>query len=301
MGRKDMTEKNDRDDDGGTILEPIGQLGAGGFPSQPAVVAGTPLPRLTMQEAVPRMPTVPPGSRALPSRLSEVSEASYRPAIRPPVPLLTVLDDGEVASGETVRLRDHVTVIGRSDGLVRISHDPLVSGRHAEIVREGTSRPYSWTLRDLGSSNGTFVNCVGTVLRPDRLIIVGSRRFRFQPPPVQAPGRAEGTMLVDSRIVAEQVWPMLVETTAPSNALRIPLSGANLSMGRSGHGNDIEIDDPLLASRHAQITFTPAGEWRIEARPSRNGIWVQINAIRLSPNCRFQCGEQRFLFVYERE
>jgi pSer/pThr/pTyr-binding forkhead associated (FHA) protein len=295
-----MTETNDRDDDGGTILEPIGQLEACGFPSQPAVVAGTPLPRLTMQEAVPRIPAVPRASRPLPSQLSEATETNYRPAIRPPVPLLTVLDDGEVASGETVRLRDHVTVIGRSDGFVRISHDPLVSGRHAEIVREGAARPYQWTLRDLGSSNGTFVSCVGTVLRPDRLIILGSRRFRFQPSPAQASKPVEGTMLMDSKRLAEHAWPTLVETTAAINPLRISLAGPSLSVGRPGNGNRIEIDDPLLAPLHAHITLTTSGEWRIEALPSRNGIWVQVNAIRLVPVCRFQCGEQRFLFVCNR-
>jgi len=31
-----MCEQNQSDDDGGTILEPIGQLGAGAFPAQAA-------------------------------------------------------------------------------------------------------------------------------------------------------------------------------------------------------------------------------------------------------------------------
>lgn len=291
-----MNERNQGDDDGGTVLEPIGQLLPGVPLPQHAVVAGSPPPRMTMLEAVPPVPAAP----GMPAASSGTAESTFCPVIRPPVPMLTVLDDGDLANGEVVRLRDHVTVIGRSEGTVRIAHDPLVSGRHAEIMREGAAPPYRWTLRDLGSSNGTFVSCIGTTLRPDRLIILGSRRFRFQPSSAQASMPIKGTMMIDSKRLAEQSWPTLVETTNTTNPLRISLAGPSLSVGRPGHGNRIEIDDPLLAPLHASITLTASGEWRIEARPSRNGIWVQINAIRLVPVCRFQCGEQRFLFVCDR-
>jgi hypothetical protein len=34
----------------------------------------------------------------------------------------------------------------------------------------------------------------------------------------------------------------------------------------------------------------------MESQPSLNGIWVKVDAIKLSDNCLFQCGEQRFRF-----
>jgi pSer/pThr/pTyr-binding forkhead associated (FHA) protein len=68
-------------------------------------------------------------------------------------------------------------------------------------------------------------------------------------------------------------------------------------MGRPGCGNQVEIDDPCLAERHARIVCDSQGRWHLEALPSKNGVWVQVSAIRLTAVCRFQVGEQRFLFT----
>jgi len=242
-----------------------------------------------------------PGRRtaAEPLRAAE-SEQAYRPALRPMTPRLTILDDGESLNGETVRLREPVTVIGRSDGDVRIPHDSLVSKRHAEVVREGSGPQCHWLLRDLGSANHTFVSCSVSLLLPDRILILGSRRFRFRPPTAgAAESRAgvEGTSLADLPHDVASLWPSLVETTSDSPTGCISLSGVSLKVGRPGAGNDIEMDDPLIAKHHAVIARRATGEWEIKALPSKNGVWVQIKTVRLSAVCRFQCGEQRFVFM----
>ena len=77
--------------------------------------------------------------------------------------------------------------------------------------------------------------------------------------------------------------------------LVIPLSGSLLSIGRPNWGNNIQLEDPLIATYHAQIVQHPGGIWRLEAKPSKNGVWAQVRSIRLNRSCRFQCGEQRFL------
>jgi len=105
------------------------------------------------------------------------------------------------------------------------------------------------------------------------------------------------TLMADSGQALDQVWPVLIETTQPDSTSKIILAGIELSLGQSGSGSSIEIDDPLLAAHHATIRRQSNGEWWIEAKPSKNGLWVQIASIRLSESCRFQCGEQRFLFV----
>jgi pSer/pThr/pTyr-binding forkhead associated (FHA) protein len=55
---------------------------------------------------------------------------------------------------KSVRVTDVRTTIGRrADCAVQLS-DPVASGLHAELVASGDG----FVIRDLGSSNGTFVN-----------------------------------------------------------------------------------------------------------------------------------------------
>jgi len=67
--------------------------------------------------------------------------------------------------------------------------------------------------------------------------------------------------------------------------------------GRPGFDNHVEIDDQLLASLHAVFTQAADGTWWVDAMPSRNGVWIQVRAVKLSDSSRFQCGEQRFVFM----
>jgi pSer/pThr/pTyr-binding forkhead associated (FHA) protein len=63
---------------------------------------------------------------------------------------------GRVAlpDGQTVVLLDGITLIGRDPNAPVRLVDSRVSRRHAEIEASAGS----WTLRDLGSTNGTTVN-----------------------------------------------------------------------------------------------------------------------------------------------
>ena len=96
-----------------------------------------------------------------PAASAEVEAQPERPVERPPIAMLCVLDDGKL-DGEWLRLRADRTVIGRTDGDVRIPHDGLISGRHAEIVRQRVPNGYRWLLADLQSTNGTFVRIGST-------------------------------------------------------------------------------------------------------------------------------------------
>lgn len=64
--------------------------------------------------------------------------------------------------GARVALSDGLT-IGRADDNGVVVRDPRVSRRHASIVADGTG----WSVEDLGSSNGTFVD--GAQIRRARL------------------------------------------------------------------------------------------------------------------------------------
>ena len=110
-------------------------------------------------------PAVPERTRARPAE-REVDEdelgetAAYRPAKPPAVkrranpadrPWLDV-------DGERYPLMGAITVLGRDDSADIILDDPGISRRHSEI-RVTQDGPHTVaTIRDLGSTNGTFVN-----------------------------------------------------------------------------------------------------------------------------------------------
>jgi len=84
--------------------------------------------------------------------------------------------DGACA-GEVRIVRKDFATIGRhpsADILFDADHDLDVSGRHAAVFRQGEV----WVLRDLGSTNGTWVNGVrlkgDRVLAPDDVLRFGS-------------------------------------------------------------------------------------------------------------------------------
>lgn len=68
---------------------------------------------------------------------------------------LVVVDPAESSldAGETIPLSTYTTV-GRGPDNALVIDDSFTSSSHAEIVREGED----WLVRDLGSTNGTFVN-----------------------------------------------------------------------------------------------------------------------------------------------
>lgn len=223
----------------------------------------------------------------------------YRPVHRPKVPMLVVLDDGRNDRGEVVRLRKSSVVIGRSDADVCLPHDSLISKRHAELARTGEHADAYWQLRDLESANKTFVRCREVVLDPTIVMLIGSFFYRFKP--FDGTGLKEGggdhTVLALQLPGREVLCPVFEQQAEGGKTREFPLSSKKLTLGRPGFGNDISIDDPLLAERHAEIRQSKDGSWRMTPLPSRNGIWVSIHELRLGRRCRFRCGEQEFLFV----
>ena len=91
---------------------------------------------------------------------------------------LVVLDDEGSAKEKIAITRDPV-VIGRLSNSDVVLSDSNVSRRHAELRRDGDT----WTLVDLGSTNGTLVN--GKLAREHRLtngdrLTFGTSEMRFE-------------------------------------------------------------------------------------------------------------------------
>ena len=241
-----------------------------------------------------------PPLRQILSWLGDEQSDEFRPGLRPPVPLLTVLDDGSQDYGEEHRIRSESFSIGRTTGHLTLPNDLSISGAHAEIRRVKWKGGYQWHLHDLGSVNGTFVRSTRSVFHDSSIVIIGSRRFRLRIPlrPSHREFNTEDTNCVDEMQRPSKVdYPTLIEASGKPGALELPLKSKTTTIGREGGGADIELHDPLVADLHATFRQQRDGTWIVDAEPTRNGIWIAVNAIMLSGNCMFRAGEQRFRFT----
>lgn len=92
-------------------------------------------------------------------------------------PALVVRSGGGMA-GQSFQPADGRTLIGRSPECEVFLDDVTVSRRHAELMREEDT----FTIRDLGSLNGTYVNrkrIESVVLEDDDEVQIGKYRLTF--------------------------------------------------------------------------------------------------------------------------
>ncbi|TML22157.1 MAG: FHA domain-containing protein [Actinobacteria bacterium] len=92
-------------------------------------------------------------------------------------PVLVVRSGGGIA-GQTFHPTEGKTLIGRPPECQIFLDDVTVSRRHAELERTGET----FTIRDLGSLNGTYVNrrrIESTVLQDDDEVQIGKYRMTF--------------------------------------------------------------------------------------------------------------------------
>lgn len=274
-----MADEDQISDDPGTILDSFENISS----LLPAGRAAS-VPRL-----VPSSPK--------PAADGSCEEVLYRSPFRPDVPRLTILNDGSLEDGEVTYMRTDRMTIGRAKGDIQIAHDAAMSASHAELRRIDLGGRHVWGLRDLGSSNGTFVRCRSVTLRANTMLLIGSKRYLFEvPPEVDYLDELGKTALIGHPL--ENALPGLVELSPGKDAAlnRFPFHSQRISIGRPGFGNDIELNDLCVAKVHAVITCEKSGDWHMQSQPSLNGLWAKINSVKLTDGCLFQCGEQRFRF-----
>jgi hypothetical protein len=104
------------------------------------------------------------------------------------------------------------------------------------------------------------------------------------------------TRHVDRSAASQDGYPSLVEAAPKPGGVEVSLRVDDLTIGRVGGDAAIELDDPLLAHRHAHLGRHRDGTWVITAETTRNGVWVSVTTVALTSDCFFRCGEQMFRF-----
>lgn len=92
--------------------------------------------------------TKTPKSRAA---VATASSSSSRRSKRPPRELVLHLTDGKP---EVIELGDIPITLGRAEPATHIIDDRYISDEHAQVIPEDGG----YSVRDLGSTNGTFLN-----------------------------------------------------------------------------------------------------------------------------------------------
>ncbi len=226
----------------------------------------------------------------------------YRPINRQPLATLTILNDGSRDEGETIYIRDSKLVIGREKGDVTIPFDSDISGGHAELLCQKQKGKYRWYLRDLGSTNGTFIRGYRATLSQEMELMIGSRRYCFQMPNHHSDGdetQAYQTQAFRSPSpeVMEQFVPRLTETGAiDEQGLSFSMDASEMRIGRSPECEIAVENDMFLSPKHAKFYTDERGRWMVDDMKSANGVWIRMKKMALDQQAEFQLGQQRFRF-----
>jgi|SRR5262245_9623686 len=225
----------------------------------------------------------------------------YRPTVRPPVPILTVFDDGKTA-GEVIRIREPRFIIGRTEGHLRFPLDGRMSARHVEVTYQLVGGVHRWVVTDLQSTHGLFVRVTRTVLADCAEFLVGSGHYRFetgQSGPAQTtdadPGNSPWGSTHDwADGTAPPRLPALTELLGREIGSRILLLKGDYWIGSDPTCQVPRPDDPFCEPRHVRLYKGTRGHWHAEHNKTKNGLWLRMPQIVVDSKIHFQLGEQQF-------
>lgn len=130
-----------------------------------------------------------PAAPAAPERIILDDPSLVPPTVAPPVAVGAPVGMGAATgqphlvgdAGQVFQLAEGANLVSREGGApIFLPGENSVSRRHAEVVRQGTAV----SVRDLGSTNGTYVNGVKLVgeaiLNPGDVVLFGTVRLRLE-------------------------------------------------------------------------------------------------------------------------
>lgn len=192
--------------------------------------------------------------------------------------LLLQLDEDGLAVVATHALPQGQTIIGRTTGDLVLPDDAALSGRHAVFEVQGES----CLVRDLGSTNGTFISVEGSEpLFPHAVLLLGSQRLIFEE---GSEGRPDELL---------QSLPLGRE------GRRVTLGSDHVVIGKGRHADVAFPEDRYLSRKHAEIVRTRRGAV-VRDLGSTNGTFVLVPEERtLRDGDRLVIGERLFEYRLE--
>lgn len=180
-------------------------------------------------------------------------------------------------------------IIGRDPTSDLTIASPAVSRRHARIRREGEG----YTLEDLGSSNGTFLNDQkltapqrlksGDQIRLGQTVSITYRAPTSVAADVTvaratrvAPAAQMQTVIGEEPIIApvDAAPPQLVVAIAGDEPRTYPLTASRLTIGRI-EGNDIIVPSPIVSRQHAHLEKVDGGYQIVVSSNASNPVYFE--------------------------
>jgi len=245
---------------------------------------------------------VEPRAAYTPAAATGRPASPFRPTVRPPVPVLTVFDDGK-ADGEVIRLRGPKFTIGRTEGDLRFPLDGRVSSRHVEVTHQAVGGRHRWVVTDLQSTHGLFVRVSRTALADRAEFLVGNGRYRFEASQPDTGATADHLGGGASDTGGTQGWadgpgpfrpPALTELLGREIGNRLLLVKDEYWIGSDPACAVGRPDDPYCDPRHVRLSRSAKGGWNAEHHKTQNGLWLRMTQIVVESMIQFQVGEQRF-------
>lgn len=190
--------------------------------------------------------------------------------------------------------------LGRGEGNTIRLTDRNVSRNHAQIKRNSQG----WTIRDLSSYNGTFVNGVRVAgespMNTGDVVQLGDYRLELidesKVAPVPDPNAQQGAL---AQVPVHQRPNRLVVVVGPNPGAEYPLDREHFTIGRAEEAT-ISVNHSSVSRLHAELIALGNGRFEIIDKGSANGI--RINGVELKRGIleagdALELGDVRLRFV----
>lgn len=198
--------------------------------------------------------------------------------------------DGDRA-GEVISVTDRPLRIGRKPGNDVVLADEKTSGVHAEVVLEGDRH----VLRDLGSTNGTFLDgkrLTELVLTPGDVVTVGRIRVKFR-------GQGEAASVDAGELAVRRLDASRLQGRGGSVGLIAAI--ALLGLGGAGwfwwQGRAAKEDDPVVRNQKRPVLAVAGNKLATEVAgcESENGWTLRAAGGGFQPSTVAHTGTGAFL------
>lgn len=237
---------------------------------------------------------------------ADLARGSKATTVRPAIGNWSLSGSSAPVKGKVFPLHGTM-VLGRDPGCEIAFDSSGVSAKHAELMEmAGVLR-----IRDLSSTNGTFVNgkkISETTLKNGDILKLDEVSFKVQGPtddisktkvrPAVGVNKTQVNRAIGATEVMASIGTARLQGKGALSAKQFALKGSVMTIGRTDE-NDISVDEATVSSKHARLVAS-AGGWKLEDLGSQNGTTVAGKRIERQ---QLQAGDQvafgKAEFVYE--